>query len=141
MTDKGELIIKSAEANVEITVKRNGKPVDDLVLKKGDNAYSVYSGEIEVVLRGTNADSFVVRNNTVTLKRGDDWVVEIERKGLAANAATARLCIVFMGRLQPPEREPRSRFPAGGWQCRASGGALRARAARPRRRAQGGSAR
>src|SRR5262249_35819337 len=35
-TDKGELVIK-ADSAVEVTIKRNGKPVEDLELKKGDN--------------------------------------------------------------------------------------------------------
>src|SRR5262249_32978324 len=41
---------------------------------------SVYSGHIEVVLKGANADEFVLKNNRITLKRGDKRVVEIERK-------------------------------------------------------------
>jgi serine/threonine protein kinase/Leucine-rich repeat (LRR) protein len=80
--DKGELVIK-ADESVEVTIKRNDKPVEDLKLKKGDNIVSVYSGDIEVILKGANADEFLVKNNHITLKRGDKLVVEIERKAVA----------------------------------------------------------
>jgi serine/threonine protein kinase len=88
-TDKGESVIK-ADESVEVTIKRNGKPVEDLELKKGRNVTSVYSGDIEVVLKGANADEFVIKNDHITLKRGDKPVVEIERKSPPAAPATAK---------------------------------------------------
>jgi serine/threonine protein kinase/Leucine-rich repeat (LRR) protein len=87
-TDKGELVIK-ADESVEVTIKRNGKPVEDLELKKGPNVTSVYSGDIEVVLKGANADEFVIKNNRITLKRGDKPMVEIERRPPTARAVDA----------------------------------------------------
>jgi serine/threonine protein kinase/Leucine-rich repeat (LRR) protein len=88
-TDKGELDIK-ADESVEVTIKRNGKPVEDLELKEGRNVTTVYSGDIEVVLKGANADEFVIKNDHITLKRGDKPVVEIERKPKPAVPARAR---------------------------------------------------
>jgi Leucine-rich repeat (LRR) protein len=87
-TDKGELVIKADEA-VEVTIKRNGKPVEDLELKRGDNVTSIYSGDIEVVLKDADPDEFVIKNNRITLKRGDKPVVEIERKPKRAAPAGA----------------------------------------------------
>src|SRR5262249_30984763 len=52
----------------------------ELTLKQGNNATTVYSGEIEVILKGSNADSFEVKNNRITLRRGDTMVVEIVPK-------------------------------------------------------------
>jgi serine/threonine protein kinase len=82
-TDKGELIIRSPDPNVEITVKRNGKPVEDLEVSSGESNVRVRSGEVEVVLRGAHADRYEVRNNRVILSRGDKPVIEIVRKPAA----------------------------------------------------------
>src|SRR5207253_1121736 len=79
-TDTGELVIKSSDPGIEITVKRNGKAVEELTLKQGDNRMSVYSGDVEVVIKGANADAYEIKNNRITVRRGDRPVVEIEHK-------------------------------------------------------------
>jgi serine/threonine protein kinase/Leucine-rich repeat (LRR) protein len=123
-TDKGDLVIKTDES-VEITVKRNGKPVEDLELKTGENVTRVYSGDIEVVLKGANADAFVVKNNRITLKRGDKLVVEIERKVAGAPDRKAAEWVLSLGGTviindgQDREIKTVENLPAGAWTLRA----------------------
>jgi Leucine-rich repeat (LRR) protein len=86
ITDNGELVIES-DGSVEVTIKRNGKPVENLLLKQGKNTVSVYSGDIEVVLKRNKDDEYVVKNGRVTLRRGGKELVRIERQDFDRRAA------------------------------------------------------
>ena len=78
-TDRGELLITSPEANLDIAIKRNGVDVKEFKLTAGKNDVSVFSGEMEVVIRGAAADQFRVKNGKFTLTRGGRIVVNVER--------------------------------------------------------------
>jgi serine/threonine protein kinase/Leucine-rich repeat (LRR) protein len=103
-TDKGELVIK-ADESVEVTIKRNGQPVEDLELHKGEKVTSVRSGHIEVVLTGANADQFVVKHDRITLQRGDKVVVEIERKVVPAKRKQGDDAWLKAVAAMPPEKQ------------------------------------
>jgi WD40 repeat protein/serine/threonine protein kinase len=79
-TDRGDLVIESAEPDVEVTIRRNGQPVDDLELKQGRNETTIRSGEYEVVLTGAETDGLHIENNRFTLTRGGEVVVRITRR-------------------------------------------------------------
>lgn len=79
-TDRGELVITSSVPEVQLVVKRNGTAVRDLTVTTGVETVSVYSGQVEVEIRGANADQYQVRNGKVVLSRGKREVVQIERK-------------------------------------------------------------
>jgi hypothetical protein len=87
-TDKGELVIQSPDPNVKITVKRNGKPVEELELIAGESNVRVRSGEVEVILKGASIDKYEIKNDRFTLSRGDKPVIEITRKALANTQPT-----------------------------------------------------
>lgn len=92
-TDNGEIVITTSDNNVEVTVRHVGQVEgEDLQLTKGnDNKTTVRSGEVEVIIRGDNADGYTVSPKTVTLRRGDVEVVKIERKtGVAAAPAAGK---------------------------------------------------
>lgn len=87
-TDHGEIVITTSDDNVEVTVRHVGQQGgEDLELTKGDNQTKVRSGEVEIVIRGDNADQYNVSPNKVTLRRGEKEVVKIERKVTAAPTA------------------------------------------------------
>jgi serine/threonine protein kinase/HEAT repeat protein len=77
-TDKGELIIRSADPGVQVLVKRGGEPVDDWQLDQGENRTTVRSGQYEIVLLG-NSDGLTIRDGAFTLTRGGEHVVTVER--------------------------------------------------------------
>ena len=77
-TDRGQLIITSP-ADLDIAIKRNGIEEKELKLTAGPNDVSIFSGRVEVVIRGANADHYLVKNGKFTLSRNDRTVVDIER--------------------------------------------------------------
>lgn len=78
-TDRGELLITSPEANLDIAIRRNGVDVKEFKLTAGKNDVSVFSGEVEVVIRGAAADQYRVKHGKFTLTRGGRMVVNVER--------------------------------------------------------------
>ena len=94
-TDRGELVIHCHDEAVEVTIKRNGKPVvEGLEVSHGQAKTTVRSGDIEVLIRGDHADDFTVTSNQggpskFVLSRDGKAVVEIERKlTVAASPST-----------------------------------------------------
>ncbi|MBI3468873.1 MAG: serine/threonine protein kinase, partial [Planctomycetes bacterium] len=94
-TDRGELVINCHDDAVEVTIKRNGKPVvEGLEVSHGQEKTTVRSGDIEVLIRGDHADDFTVTSNQggqpkFVLSRDGKAVVEIERKlTVAASPST-----------------------------------------------------
>ena len=104
-TDNAELVIVAPDKGIEVVVRKvaeslrdskvagslrdpsSGHGVPGLQLHTGENSVRVRSGEVEVVLTGTNADQYEVGDNRIVLKRGDRKVVEITRREKADKVA------------------------------------------------------
>lgn len=85
MTDSGELIVKSPNDNVQVTVRHlSGEPAKDIELTKGHGHVTLRSGRYEVIITGDDVDQFNITPNLVTLSRGDEKIVTIERKATGA---------------------------------------------------------
>jgi serine/threonine protein kinase len=116
MTDKGELIVRSNDDKVQVAVRRhNGEPVEDIELTKGQGQTTLRSGKYEVIITGDNADQFTIDPNIVTLSRGNEAVVTIERKAMEA-VETKNFALQFDGQsgyVEVPTfpREPTSEPP------------------------------
>ncbi len=86
-TDRGQVVIQSPSADLDIAIKRNDVEEKELKLIAGSNAVSIFSGRVEVVIRGANADHYQVKNGKFTLSRNDRTIVDIERIEAAPAAA------------------------------------------------------
>ena len=78
-TDAGELVIRSPEDGVQVLVRKAGETVKNFVLKSGENAVTLRSGSYEILL-GANTDGLAVDDDKVTLTRGGQEVVTVERR-------------------------------------------------------------
>ena len=80
VTDRGELIIRSEDPNVRILVTReNGQKVNELALQHGQGKLIIRSGEYVVQL-ASDADRWALSQNKITVARGDQIVLTVERK-------------------------------------------------------------
>ena len=84
-TDNAELVIVAPGEGVGVAVRHVSGREKTLALTTGENSVTVRSGDVEVVLAGTNADQYEITENHIALKRGDRKVVEITRRPLTAS--------------------------------------------------------
>ncbi len=78
-TNKGEIKITAYDPEIEVTVKRNGEPVDGFQVKQRPDGTSFYSGDYEIEIAGGTPDGVKIENKTFQLTRGKDVLVEIVR--------------------------------------------------------------
>jgi tRNA A-37 threonylcarbamoyl transferase component Bud32 len=76
-TDKGELIIRTDDPNIEVTIRQGGQLVSIMDLKSRQTL-TLRSGEYELGLPD-QATGLKLSTNTFTLKRGEQRVVNVER--------------------------------------------------------------
>jgi hypothetical protein len=65
-TDKGELVIRSSEPDVQVRVRRSGRPVEDFQIRQGETRTRLRSGEYEIVLLG-RTDGLKVNGDVFTI--------------------------------------------------------------------------
>jgi serine/threonine protein kinase len=81
-TNKGQIVIQSDAADVQVRLVREGEPVEDLTIQHGTIATHVRAGDYEVVI-DQPSDALVISDNTFTLRRGETVVTRITRRGPA----------------------------------------------------------
>ena len=89
-TPQGELVIQSDVAGIAVKITSDGKEVvKDWKIVKGDNNKQlIRTGKIEIELPAELAGEFTVTPNAVTLVKGKQEIVKIERKELPPRTAT-----------------------------------------------------
>jgi serine/threonine protein kinase len=75
-TQKGQLVIESIDANVEIKVSKAGKVYDSVQLLPGANTTRLYAGNYEVSI-GTGSDRFQLDRDTIEIKRGETVIARV----------------------------------------------------------------
>ena len=79
-TNQGELVIKTEDEDVKVTVLENGEKVRVLDTSSGA-AFDIRSGEFQIAAMGKNKNiEFDVIPNRLTMRRGDRVVVTVTRK-------------------------------------------------------------
>ena len=105
ISDRAELVIKSTDPGVEVSVRQLAQPEQDRTLTIGENSVRVHSGQVEVTVTGANADQYEVRNNGVVMKRFGREVVEITRResvvGRPSQADSSRVETAQVGQGRP----------------------------------------
>ena len=78
-TDKGELVIESDAADVEVIVKRSGKTVRLIELEQGENRTTIRSGDYEIAFVGARAEKLRIENGTFTMERDGHVIAKVTR--------------------------------------------------------------
>ncbi|MCA9145793.1 MAG: protein kinase, partial [Planctomycetales bacterium] len=76
-TDRGEVVIKSFDPDIEVLVKRNGEAVDEITLDNDPVSTKVRTGEISIEVKGVDPDGVRIKNGKFELTKGERVVVEI----------------------------------------------------------------
>jgi sugar lactone lactonase YvrE len=82
-TDKGELMIKTVDPDIEVRIRQNGKLIDIIDMKSKQKIVELRSGEYEIDLPG-DIKGLKLSSRTFTLKRGEQTLVTVERVPAAA---------------------------------------------------------
>ena len=77
--NKGTLTIESQADDVRVRIRKGNRIVETLAVTKAGTSIRIAAGEYIVEIDG-DIDEFTVSNEKVTLRRGEDKVVEIVRK-------------------------------------------------------------
>ena len=75
-TQKGQLVIESIDANVDIKVSKAGKVYDSVQLLPGANTTRLFAGNYEVSI-GTGSDRFQLDRDTIEIKRGETVIARV----------------------------------------------------------------
>lgn len=104
-TGKGQLVIESVDANVEIKLRQDGKILDELRIEPGTKVTRLWGGKYEIVL-DAGSDSFAVSNDSFTIRRGETVIARITPKQSTEelNPATT---------LEPASDSSTNNFPSG----------------------------
>lgn len=78
-TNKGQIVIESDTADVQVRLLRDGQAEEDLTVRQGANASRIRAGNYEVVIEQPS-DTLVISDNTFTLRRGETIVTRITRR-------------------------------------------------------------
>ncbi len=76
-TRKGQLVIESFDANLEVHLLRDGEFYEKLKIVPGANTTRLYAGTYEVVI-ATASDAFEVDKGIIEIKKGSTSVARIE---------------------------------------------------------------
>ncbi len=79
-TSKGQIVIQSEAAEIQVRLMRDGDEVEDLTVQHGVNSTRVRAGNYEVVI-DQPSDAWVISDNTFTLRQGETVVTRITRRG------------------------------------------------------------
>jgi len=78
-TGKGQLVIESVDANVEIKLRQDGKVLDELRIEPGTKVTRLWGGKYEILL-DAGSDNFSVSNDSFTIRRGETVIARITPK-------------------------------------------------------------
>ncbi|MES2792671.1 MAG: serine/threonine-protein kinase, partial [Planctomycetota bacterium] len=110
-TDQGELVIQSDYAGVTVKIKRDGAEVRNgwSLLKGQDNKQLIRTGQIEIELPVELTGEYTVTPSLVTLTKGDQEVVKIERK--EPRPAPEQVVPPLISQMQPAAAEGQAVLP------------------------------
>lgn len=98
-TSMGQLVIESEVDDIKVTLLRNDKPTQQLIVEHESQTTRLFAGEYRVEIEG-DSDSMVVENGEFQLRRGGVVVVRI-REEKAELATENRVADVDSEPLQP----------------------------------------
>lgn len=78
-TGKGQLVIESVDANVDIKLRKDDKILEELRIQPGTKVTRLWGGKYEITL-DTGSDSFSVSQDAFTIRRGETVVARITAK-------------------------------------------------------------
>lgn len=114
VTDKGTLVIDSADDHIEVIIRRGGQEMQVFDTVTGTKALRLPSGEYEVSIRGKQ-NTYTLDKDRFELRRGTEVVVTVLRKendkpDIAARKATQLASIAAInelgGRMRFDEENP-----------------------------------
>jgi serine/threonine protein kinase len=126
-TDKGEIVIKSYDPQIEVTVKRNGEVVDDFQIAHRPDGTWYYSGQYEIEIKDPKrlTDEITIKNGTFALFRDKTVLVEIVRTEEGVSTPTAEHASAGLdrrGSAGSPQREVAEWVISQGGDVRIAGG-------------------
>lgn len=87
-TDRGELVIHSAQNDLTVLVKQGDKTVDQLTIESGtDNRITLYKGTYEVEIQG-GGNALALSDNVVTIGRGTEQSIKVVEQSSEAEIAS-----------------------------------------------------
>ncbi len=78
-TSKGQLVIESDNADVQVTLRKDGQELDALHIQPGTQATRLQGGKYEIVIDAPS-DNFTVSNQEFTIRNGETVVAKITSK-------------------------------------------------------------
>lgn len=102
--NKGTLTIESQADDVRVRIRKGSKVVESLTVTKAGTSIRIAAGQYIVEIDG-DIDEFTVANEKVTLRRGDDKVVEIVRKAEPAPKKEPAKGIAGNREVSPPHSD------------------------------------
>lgn len=75
-TGKGQLVIESVDASVNVSLRKDDQVLDELRIEPGTKVTRLWGGEYEITL-DTGSDSFSVSQHAFTIRRGETVVARI----------------------------------------------------------------
>ncbi|MFK7818665.1 MAG: serine/threonine-protein kinase [Planctomycetaceae bacterium] len=87
-TQKGRVVIESDVANIQVRIVKDGREVENVKIKQGNESTKLWAGKYEVVIDGSTED-LVVENDSFVLKRGEIIVARVTHRA-GSNASLGR---------------------------------------------------
>ncbi len=87
-TQKGQLVIESVDANIQVSLAQNGQVVDTLKIVPGTSTTRLYAGKYEVRI-DTGSDRFTLDHNTFEIEKGETLVARVTNKIVSAAATNS----------------------------------------------------
>ena len=78
-TQKGQLVIDSDVADVQVTLHQDGRPDREITLKPGNTTTKLYAGKYEVTIAGAS-DSITLENGKFEIRKGETVIARVEQK-------------------------------------------------------------
>ncbi len=86
-TQKGQLVIESMDADVQVKLARDGKVYETLQIVPGANATKLYAGQYEVLI-DAGSDRFELDQDRFEIKRGDVVIAKVQQKSGPSESPT-----------------------------------------------------
>ncbi|MEO9594274.1 serine/threonine protein kinase, partial [Rhodopirellula bahusiensis] len=87
-TDRGTLVIESPQDDLQIEIVRGDQAVEELEVETGGNAITLRSGTYNVRLKA-KSDGITLSHNQVTVRRGEETVVQVHQSTSPVTELTA----------------------------------------------------
>ncbi len=78
-TQKGQLVIDSEVADVQVTLHQDGRPDREITLQPGNTTTKLYAGKYEVTIAGAS-DSITLENGKFEIRKGETIIARVEQK-------------------------------------------------------------